>query len=98
GGVGRAQREANPGALAERRLERVDRLLDQRALREVALAGLVFEDFRGEVVDQVGVEEELPRLGGRAAGREEPVRDLLLGELDRVLLRGLDRLADAELV
>ena len=56
------------------------------------------DDLVGEVPHQVGVEQERPRLPAGAAGREVALGDLPLDELDRVLGRGLDRLADAELL
>ena len=95
----RRQREADPGPATEGRLERVDRLLHQRALGEVTLAGrAAADDLADEVGHQAGVEEVLPRLARVPARGEVPGRDLRLGELDRVLGRRLDRLADAELV
>src|SRR6185437_153376 len=55
-------------------------------------------DLGDEIADQARVEQELPRLARMPAGREELGRDLPLDELDRVLGRGLDRLADPELI
>src|ERR1700727_35084 len=70
--------ERHPPTLAGRALERIDSPLDDGALREVALIlRSAVEDLVGKVPDQVGVEEERPRLPARAARRGGGVRHLL---------------------
>src|SRR5438876_7857386 len=85
--------------LAMRESDRVDDLLDFRALSEVALVLLAaIRDLLHEVVHQVRVEERRPRLTRRVARGKEPLRDLHRNELDRIWLRAAQGLALAELL
>src|SRR6266566_9076323 len=85
--------------LAVRESDRVDDLLDFRALSEVALVLLAaVRDLLHEVMDEVRVEEGRPRLTRRIARRKEPLRDLHRNELDRMWLRAAQGLALAELL
>src|SRR2546428_13278290 len=93
------ERQVHPPVLAMRERDRVDDLLDLRALSEVALVLLAtIRDLLHEVVHQVRVEERRPRLAGRVPGREEPRGDLHRNELDRIGLRSAQGLALAELL
>src|SRR5580693_2086528 len=91
--------ECHPSALSRRALKGIDSPLHDSALDEIALVlGAAAEDLVGEVPHQVGVEQERPRLVAGATRREVTLRDLLLDELNRVLGRTLDRLADPGLL
>src|SRR5207247_9490860 len=85
--------------LAMRESDRIDDLLDFRALSEVALVLLAaVRDLLHEVMDEVRVEERGPRLTRRVSGRKEAIWDLHRNELDRIWLRAAQGLALAELL
>src|SRR2546430_240751 len=85
--------------LAMRESDRIDDLLDFRALSEVALLLLAaVRDLLHEVMDEVRVEERRPRLAGWVPGRGEPLGYLHRDELDRIRLRAAQGLALAELL
>src|SRR5439155_15187200 len=83
----------------ERQLDGVDDFLHARALEESALvpASLV-EDLADERADQVRIEQRPPRLTRAASGRIEPRGHLDVAELDLVLRRPLEGLAEAVLL
>src|SRR5437763_14364864 len=79
--------------------DRVDDLLDARALREVALIGLTaVDDLFGEVMDEVRVEERAPGLPLLVADREVRGRDRDLDEFHGLRRGAFEHLALAELL